>query len=366
MASGGSGKASGEAASAPPVPSGSQQQQQRRRLVSLCDHCKGKMQLVADLLLLSSEARPVLPEGPAAASSSSSSAGGESFEKCRDTIIARTKGLSILTHDVQSQLNMGRFAEAGASLGELGDLVVSLTEYSAHAAYLAAVAAPGARPAQPGLVDRYRVTRSRHEVEQGCALLRATPLAELTPALLLDVSQGLSRHLRFLTDACALASEGSRDRFAREQFKLAVRCMSTSASALLACVREVKAAPSELARGRCALFSGPLVQAVGALAGFATEPQFLGRAATVGPEGKAVQTAILGGAMSVVSACVLLTQCLREIAQHPDGGAKTGEQRERLRSSACAISEGCDLLSRALRDRSSPRTLPPEGADSVN
>lgn len=29
------------------------------------DHCKGKMQLVADLLLLSSEARPVLFEGPA-------------------------------------------------------------------------------------------------------------------------------------------------------------------------------------------------------------------------------------------------------------------------------------------------------------
>ena len=116
------------------------------------------MQLVADLLLLSSEARPVLFEGPA-----SSCAGAESFEQCRDTIIARTKGLSILTHDVQSQLNMGRFGEAGDSLVELGDLVVSLTECSAHAAYLAAVATPGAQPAQPGLVDRYRVTRCRHE-----------------------------------------------------------------------------------------------------------------------------------------------------------------------------------------------------------
>ncbi|XP_011223090.3 talin rod domain-containing protein 1 [Ailuropoda melanoleuca] len=123
------------------------------------------MQLVADLLLLSSEARPVLFEGPA-----SSCAGAESFEQCRDTIIARTKGLSILTHDVQSQLNMGRFGEAGDSLVELGDLVVSLTECSAHAAYLAAVATPGAQPAQPGLVDRYRVTRCRHEVEQGCAV----------------------------------------------------------------------------------------------------------------------------------------------------------------------------------------------------
>lgn len=327
--------------------------QPRKRLVAVCDQCKGKMQLVADLLLLSSEARPVLSDG------------AESFEQCRDTIVARTKGLSILTHDVQSQLNMGRFGEAGDTLLELGDLVVSLTECSAHAAYLAAVATPGAQPAQPGLVDRYRVTRCRHEVEQGCATLRATPLPDLSPQLLLDVSQGLSRNLKFLTDACALASERTRDRFAREQFKLGVKCMSTSASALLACVREVKAAPSELARGRCALFCAPLAQAVGALVGFATEPQFLGRAAGLSAEGKAVQTAILGGAMSVVSACVLLTQCLRDLALHPDGGAKMTDHRERLRHSACAVAEGCALLSQALRERSSPRTLPPVNANSV-
>ncbi|ELW70704.1 talin rod domain-containing protein 1 [Tupaia chinensis] len=329
MASGSAGKPTGEAASPAPASAvGGASSQPRKRLGSVCDHCKGKMQLVADLLLLSSEARPVLVEGPA------SCAGAESFEQCRDTIIARTKGLSILTHDVQSQLNMGRFGEAGDSLMELGDLVVSLT----------------------------RVTRCRHEVEQGCAVLRATPLADLTPQLLLEVSQGLSRNLKFLTDACALASDKSRDRFSREQFKLGVKCMSTSASALLACVREVKVAPSELA----ALFSGPLVQAVSALVGFATEPQFLGRAAAVSAEGKAVQTAILGGAMSVVSACVLLTQCLRDLALHPDGGAKMSDHRERLRNSACAVSEGCTLLSQALRERSSPRTLPPVNSNSVN
>lgn len=44
-----------------------------------------------------------------------------------------------------------------------------------------------------------------------------------------------------------------------EQFKLGFKCMSTSASALLACVREVKVAPSELVRSCCTLFTGPLV-----------------------------------------------------------------------------------------------------------
>ncbi|NXQ83230.1 TLRN1 protein, partial [Nyctibius grandis] len=355
MASGGSGKSSSEV-SGGGIPSSSSLQ--RKKLISICDHCKIKMQLVADLLLLSSETRPVNTE--------SLSVFGESFEKCRDTIIARTKGLSILTHDVQSQLNMGRFGEVGESLMEMGELVVSLTECSAHAAYLAAVETPGAQPAMPGLVDRYKVTRCRHEVEHGCGVLKTTPLSDMSPQLLLEVSQNMSKNLKFLTDACVLASEKSKDKFAKEQFKLSVKCMSTSASALLACVKEVKTSPSELTRNRCVLFSGPLVQSVYALVGFATEPQFLGKAATINPEGKAVQTAILGGAMSVVSACVLLTQCLRDIAQHPESSTKMSDYRERLRNSACAVSDGCNLLSQALRERSSPRTLPPVNSNSVN
>lgn len=316
------------------------------------------MQLVADLLLLSSETRPVISsEGVFVA---------ETFEKCRDTVIARTKELSILTHDIQSQLNMGKFVEVGERLVEMGDLVVSLTECSAHAAYLAAVETLGSQPAVLGLVDRYKVTRCRHEVEQSCSVLRVTCLADLTPQVLLEVSQNISRNLRTLSDVSTLASEKSKDKFAKEQFRASVRCISTSAQALLACVKEVKTSPSELTRNRCVLFCGPLVQSVHALVGFATEPQFLGKAAAISPEGKAVQTAVLGGAMSVVSACVLLTQGLRDILQHPESSAKMADYRERLRNSACAVSDGCTLLSQALRDRSSPRTLPPVNSHSVN
>ncbi|MBN3296316.1 talin rod domain-containing protein 1 [Amia ocellicauda] len=354
MASSGSGKSTIEGSSS--ILSSSSQQ--RKKLSSICDTCKSKMQLVADLLLLSSETRPVVStEGLSAA---------ETFEKCRDTVIARTKELSILTHDIQSQLNMGKFTEVGDRLLEMGDLVVSLTECSAHAAYLAAVETPGSQPALPGLVDRYKVTRCRHEVEQSCSILRITPLADLTPQLLLEVSQNISKNLKTLTDACILASDKSKDKFGKEQFKLSVKCMSTSATALLACVKEVKTSPSELTRNRCVLFSGPLVQSVHALVGFATEPQFLGKAATINPDGKAVQTAVLGGAMSVVSACVLLTQGLRDIAQHPENSTKMPDYRERLRNSACAVSDGCNLLSQALRERSSPRTLPPVNSHSVN
>lgn len=316
------------------------------------------MQLVADLLLLSSETRPVMTsEGVVVA---------DTFEQCRDTVIARTKELSILTHDIQSQLNMGRFTEVGDRLLEMADLVVSLTECSAHAAYLASVETPGSQPCLPGLVDRYKVTRCRHEVEQSCSILRVTPLPDLTPQLLLELSQNISTNLKTLTDISSLASERSRDRFAKEQFKLSVKSMSTSGTAFLACVKEVKTQPSELTRNRCVLFSAALVQAVSALVGFATEPQFLGKAASISAEGKGVQTAVLGGAMSVVSACVLLTQGLRDVAQHPESSSKMADYRERLRNSACAVSDGCTLLTQALRERSSPRTLPPVNSHSVN
>lgn len=349
MASGGPGRGASEGS--PSSPSSSLQQ--RKRLSSICDSCKGKMQLVAELLLLSSETRPVVTaEGLALA---------ETFDQCRDTVIARTKELSILTHDIQSQLNMGRFTEVGERLLEMGDLVVSLTECSAHASYLAAMETAGSQACLPGLVDRYKVTRCRHEVEQNCSLLRVTPLPDLTPQLLLELSQNISRNLKTLTDASSLASERSKDRFAREQFKLSVKSISTSGTAFLACVREVKAQPSELTRSRCVLFSAALLQAVNALVGFATEPHFLGRAASVSPEGKGVQTAVLGGAMSVVSACVLLTQGLRDVSQHPESSTKMADYRERLRNSACAVSDGCTLLSQALRERSSPRTLPHPG-----
>ncbi|XP_077567844.1 talin rod domain-containing protein 1 [Stigmatopora nigra] len=353
MASGGSGKSASEGYTN--LLSGSFQQ--RKHLSSICDACKGKMQLVADLLLLSSETRPVMTsEGVAMA---------DTFDQCRDTVIARTKELSILTHDIQSQLNMGRFTEVGGRLLEMADLVVSLTEWSAHAAYLAAVETTGSHPCLLGLVDRYKVTRCRHEVEQSCSVLRITSLPDLTPQLLLELSQNISTNLKTLTDISSQASERSRDRFGKEQFKLSVKSMSTSGTAFLACVKEVKTQPSELSRNRCILFSTALVQAVNALVGFATEPQFLGRAASISTEGKGVQTAVLGGAMSVVSACVLLTQGLRDVAQHPESSSKMADYRDRLRNSASAVSDGCTLLTQALRARSSPRTLPPVNSHFV-
>lgn len=115
--------------------------------------------------------------------------------------------------------------------------------------------------------------------------------------------------------------------------------MSYSASAMLACVCKVKPAPRELVCSHYPLFSWLLVQVMNALMGFATEPQFRGPTAAVSTEFKAVQISTLGSAIAVVLASRLLTQCLRNLAQYPDGWVKISHQRENLRNSACALSE---------------------------
>uniref|UniRef100_A0A672GLT6 Talin rod domain containing 1 n=1 Tax=Salarias fasciatus TaxID=181472 RepID=A0A672GLT6_SALFA len=309
MASGGSGKSASEGSAS--APSGSLQQ--RKRLSSVCDTCKGKMQLVADLLLLSSETRPVM--------TSEGVAGGRHLR-------------AVPRHGHrphQGALHPDPRHPEPAQHGPL---------------HRGGWTTPGSQPCLPGLVDRYKVTRCRHEVDQSCGALRVTPLPDLTPQLLLELSQNISTNLKTLTDISSLASERSRDPL-RQRAVQAEREKHEHERHGLPGVRQggedaaQRADPEPLRPVQRR--PGPGRQRPG---GFATEPQFLGRAASISAEGKGVQTAVLGGAMSVVSACVLLTQGLRDMADY----------RERLRNSACA----------ALRERSSPRTLPPVNSHSVN
>ncbi|XP_041037589.1 talin rod domain-containing protein 1-like [Carcharodon carcharias] len=310
------------------------------RLVYVSDSCKRKIQHVVDLLL-SGDARPV--------DAKSLSACGESFEKCRDTIIARTKGLAILVHGLQYLVPVSKDEDVGQGLAELCNLVVALVECSSHAGYLAALETPGAKPARPGPVERYQVSVLEQEVEQHCSALRDLPLSQLSPPLLSDLSQGVSRALRALAECCGAAAESGRDAFACDQLKLGLRGAACCASALLACVKELRAAPSEAARTRCVVFSGPLIQSVRALVGLATEPQFLGRPAHLPTDARLVHASILEGARRVASSCLLFTQWVRDLALLAGSGAKVPAFREQLKSLAGAVSDSCNLLSQALR-----------------
>ena len=130
------------------------------RLSAACDAVERRLQTAADLLLLTSDARPLTAtpgDSPA------------TLPRCRDAAAGHARALYLVVRDIAALLQAGashadQLAEVLAQLGELG---VELTESCAQAGYLAAVALPGCRPAQQGPVDRYRLCRAAAEVDTG-------------------------------------------------------------------------------------------------------------------------------------------------------------------------------------------------------
>ena len=129
------------------------------RLAAACDAVERRLQSAADLLLLTSDARPVSwPAG-----------GAPPLTRCRDAAAGRARALYLVARDIAALLQAGashadQLAETLTQLGELG---VALTESCAQAGYLAAVALPGCAPAHQGPVDRYQLCRAAAEVDTG-------------------------------------------------------------------------------------------------------------------------------------------------------------------------------------------------------
>ena len=155
----------------------------------VCELCAFKMQSYADLFLLTSDIRPVNSEGVSLI--------GESYSKCRDTLIARTKGLAIAAREVRAQLVMGRLKETASALRQLSDLVIHITECSSHAAYLAAINEPGSKQAVPGIMDRYKISCAKLNIEHSCMRLQYTPLVELSPSDIVDLSSDIAKSLSY-------------------------------------------------------------------------------------------------------------------------------------------------------------------------
>ncbi|XP_072173815.1 talin rod domain-containing protein 1-like [Diadema setosum] len=319
-------------------------------LIVVCDLCEFKMQSFADLFLLTRDIRPVNTDGVSMI--------GESYSKCRDTLIARTKGLAIAAREVRAQLVKGHLKDAATALRQLTDLVVHITECSSHAAYLAAINEPASKQAVPGIIDRYKISCAKLNIEHSCMKLQHTPLVELSPSDIVDLSADIAKELVLLTNASKLASDASDDIFHKEQFKLSMKSVTACTSSLLASIKRYKVTLDERSRTRCLTFSKPLVQSCQAFVDYASEPEHTGVQAEISESGRQVQTAILGGGMSVASSCIQLCHCTRTAAfdfQNPD-------LIQRLTVCCTAVMDGATLLAQALRDKSSPRTIPPSAS----
>lgn len=315
-------------------------------LAIVCEMSATKMQTIADLLLLTSDIRPVNTDGIASVR--------ESYAKCKDNIVAKTKGLFIIARDVRAQLIAGKLKDVAHSLQELTSTVVNIIESCSHAAYLAAISEPGCRQAVPGIVDRYKCQRAKFGIEHCCAKIQKVPLPELSSTLILDLSSDITKYLTVLTNASKLASEATKDQYEKEQYKLAIKCVTACTSALLASLRQFQRIRDEKCRQRCVSFSKSLVQSCEALVAFASEPEHTGTPARLTPVGRETQNMVLAGGMSVASACIRLCQVVRHAVYEP---CSTVNSR-RLTSCCSSVIDSSKLLNKSLQESGSRNVLP--------
>ena len=260
---------------------------QIRELVSVCSRCQTKMQSVADLLLLTSDPRPV---------STALSVFGGSYARCRETIITRSKGLLVLTSQVNEQLYdvTTRWEDIGICLQDICELVIGLTECCAHAAYLIAISKHNCTPAVPGVIEAYRVCKADMEVGLNISLMKKSSLEDLTPHILVQACSNINRSLTVMSECFRYASERTRDVGNQDQFKLCIKSVTSSASCLISSIRTFKANPSRAHHQRCLGFCEALVSATKAATAFATEETFTGRPSQLTHEAKEAQKEVLG------------------------------------------------------------------------
>ncbi len=259
-----------------------------REVVSTSIRGQARMQAVADLLLLSSDLRPVTTQ--------SLSVFGESFSKCRETIITRSKGLLVLTGKINEQLHSvtAKWQDIGVYLQDICELIVGLTECCAHAAYLIAITKPNCISATPGIIEPYKICRANVEIQLLCKQLTQSTREELTPPLLVSLCLDINKNLTIMTESCKLASEKTEDLNNQDQFKLCIKSFTACASCLLSSIRCFNAKPTEVHYQRCIGFCEPLVASTRAMLNFATEDYFIGRPARLTSDGRDAKKVVLG------------------------------------------------------------------------
>ncbi|KAF0308454.1 Talin rod domain-containing protein 1 [Amphibalanus amphitrite] len=332
------------------------------RLAAACDAVERRLQTAADLLLLTSDARPVSGAG-----------GGPPLPRCRDAAAGRARALYLVARDIAALLQAGaghadRVTQALAQLGELG---VALTESCAEAGYLAAVALPGCAPALQGPVDRYQLCRAAAEVDTGCSILKLYSHSSMPASLLSELCSVTSESAVSLIEACTAAAQRVDHPCTRQLLLQGGRAASAALEAFQASAKlsasscEDDGSISEHTDGdrngnlsvgpttdrgslpACHLFAESLVAACNSLVVFATQDSSLtGRPARLTEPARDALHDLFSACMSIVSPCVLVCSLVRRLAT--EGERKRGATRLRVQQCQAVIMKASVQLSQAL------------------
>ncbi|XP_074661351.1 talin rod domain-containing protein 1-like [Tubulanus polymorphus] len=328
-----------------------------REVASTCNACSSRVQSVAEMLLLTSDIRP-LTIAAQKGDDSDTGAFRDSFVHCRDWITSRTKRLFLLVESIAGHLPAvnHQWTDVCRILIEINEYVVQTTEASSHAAYLIGSKYSGCRPAISGCVDRYAVTRAGVDIAHACARLKYSPIEQLNSTVLITFCSEITRNLALLTETCRQASERTPSSDDAEQFRLCVKSVTSIATCLLASVRSFRLNSCEKLHQRCVGFADALTTATSGLVNFATETDFIGEPAFFTGEARIAQNSVLGACMSVVSSCVQLYRCVHSLA------FDSKSHRHRTRADLClgSLTKSTNRLDESL---ASARVV--DGSDSA-
>lgn len=278
-----------------------------RTLTGTCERCHSTLQSVAELLILSCDARPIRTDTISSKST---------FVQVSERIIASTKTIKTLMKSVINYVHMitTKSVEICEGLTELTSTVVTFMELCSHVSYICAISFKDCCQAIPGLVDRYSISLAGLEIKLSCNRLKKTRVDDLSPQLIIDLCSNISKHISVLTNICKSADEKVRDEGTRDQFKLCVKSVTCAAGCLIASIKTYKSHPSTRYHARFINFCDPVSTTAQALVTFATEEDFIGKEAVLSPEARDVQKSILAACMSIVSACIQLCRTVRELS----------------------------------------------------
>lgn len=281
-----------------------------RTLTGTCERCHSTLQAVAELLILSCDARPIRTDTVSSKST---------FAQITERIVANTKTINTLMKSVINYVHMitTKSVEICEGLTELTSTVVTFMELCSHISYICAISFKDCCQAIPGLVDRYSISLAGLEIKLSCNRLKKTRVDDLSPQLIIDLCSNISKHISVLTNICKSADEKVRDEGTRDQFKLCVKSVTCAAGCLIASIKTYKSHPNTRHHSRFINFCDPVSTTAQALVSFATEEDFIGKEAVLTPEARDIQKSVLG--KKLVYTCHLVLYLLKR----PSSTSKT-------------------------------------------
>lgn len=261
-----------------------------REVVMMCEECHAKMVAIGELLLISCEARPVF-----------TNAGDMEltvtrFVHFRDQVMDKLNHILIASSDISSQVHSGtvHWKPFCVRLHELSNLVIGLTELSAHIGYMIAINFEGSNLSVLGVVNKYKLFQAKLDLKFCCSRLKRSCVDDLDPHLLVDLCSTISKALSTITDVCKYASENAKDIEDQNQFKLCIKSITSTTSCLISSVKCFMSSPNVGHLRRIIGFCDPVVTTSSALMTFASEEEFVGFPARLSGEASEAHKSVLG------------------------------------------------------------------------